>query len=178
MQIKLLRERPWNGAHSLPMTLIQFIEKEKEKAKTFIQRIKFHHVELCCGMIMVSSIWMAAWLLVNINYLLNNFLLIHCYHIYMCVCVCVCVCMCVCMCVCVCVCVRVCVCVCACVCVYVCVCVCVYVCARVCVCVCISFSLFLSHYIYTYIYRSLNHWRRDLKCRPCLYELLSSLSHL
>ena len=55
MQIKLLRGRPRDDAHSLLRTLIWFSE-EKVKAKTFIQRRKSNYVELLRGMSMTREV--------------------------------------------------------------------------------------------------------------------------
>ena len=56
VQIKPLRGRPRNDAHSLLMTLIRFFEKERIKAKTFIQRRKSDHVDLLCGIPMAREV--------------------------------------------------------------------------------------------------------------------------
>ena len=55
MQIKPLRGRSRNVAHSLLMTLIQFFEKQRIKAETFIQRRESHYVELLGGISMARE---------------------------------------------------------------------------------------------------------------------------
>ena len=70
VQIKSLRGRPWNGAHSLLMTLIWFFEKKRIKAKTFIQQRKSHYVELLWNFNGKRNICLSTHFLVSINYLL------------------------------------------------------------------------------------------------------------
>ena len=75
VQIKPMVGRPRNGAHSLLMTLILFVEYEIEIGKNFHSTKKIPLLRMTRwndnGM---RSIWLSAHFLVSISYLLSNFL--------------------------------------------------------------------------------------------------------